>query len=119
LLLLSKRDPQRMKVLLVEDSRRLRTYVKAGLEQVGWAVDVAPDGEEGLWMAKSNDYDVLVLDLMLPKIDGLTVLKELRACDIETHVLLLTAKDAIEDRVRGLEEGADDYLVKPFALEEL
>ncbi|MCA9445592.1 MAG: response regulator transcription factor [Candidatus Omnitrophica bacterium] len=108
-----------MKVLVVEDSRRLRTYIKAGLEDVGYAVDTAGDGEEGLWLAQSNEYDAIVLDLMLPKMDGIQVLQQLRKDGIGTHVLILTAKDTVEDRVVGLEQGADDYLIKPFALEEL
>ncbi|MCA9423656.1 MAG: response regulator transcription factor [Candidatus Omnitrophica bacterium] len=108
-----------MKVLVVEDSRRLRTYIKAGLEDVGYAFDTADDGEEGLWLAQSNEYDAIVLDLMLPKMDGIQVLQQLRKDGIGTHVLILTAKDTVEDRVVGLEQGADDYLIKPFALEEL
>ncbi len=108
-----------MRILVVEDSRRLRTYLKAGLVGVGYAVDVAPDGEEGLWLAQSNEYDVIVLDLMLPKLDGLSLLRQLREEGIGTHVLILTAKDTIDERVAGLSDGADDYLVKPFALEEL
>ncbi|MCA9415324.1 MAG: response regulator transcription factor [Candidatus Omnitrophica bacterium] len=108
-----------MKVLVVEDSRRLRTYIKAGLEDVGYAVDSAGDGEEGLWLAQSNEYDAIVLDLMLPKMDGIQILQQLRKDGIGTHVLILTAKDTVEDRVVGLEQGADDYLIKPFALEEL
>ncbi|MCA9430596.1 MAG: response regulator [Candidatus Omnitrophica bacterium] len=92
-----------MKVLVVEDSRRLRTYIKAGLEDVGYAVDSAGDGEEGLWLAQSNEYDAIVLDLMLPKMDGIQVLQQLRKDGIGTHVLILTAKDTVEDRVVGLE----------------
>jgi DNA-binding response OmpR family regulator len=108
-----------VRVLLVEDSKRLGTYIKAGLTQAGYAVDVAPDGEEGLWLALSNDYDAVVLDLMLPKMDGLAVLRRMRSEGRKTHVLILTARDTVEERVRGFSEGADDYLVKPFALEEL
>jgi DNA-binding response OmpR family regulator len=107
------------RVLLIEDSRRLRTYVKDGLIQAGFAVDQAEDGEEGLWLAGSNDYDAIILDLMLPKMDGLTVLDRLRSEGRKTHILILTAKDTVEDRVIGLDKGADDYLVKPFAFEEL
>jgi DNA-binding response OmpR family regulator len=106
-------------VLFVEDSPRLRKYVGEGLRTAGYALDSAADGEEGLHLAGSNDYDAIVLDIMLPKMDGLTVLRRLRQGGSKTHVLLLTAKDAVEDRVRGLERGADDYLVKPFAMEEL
>ncbi len=108
-----------MRVLLVEDSVRLQQSVGAALRRSGYAVDVASDGEEGLWQALSNDYDAVVLDIMLPKLDGLEVLRQLRAKGRRTQVLLLTAKDTVEDRVRGLNQGADDYLIKPFALEEL
>jgi len=108
-----------VRVLVVEDSARLRTYVSKGLRQAGYAVDVADDGEEGLWMAETIDYDVVVLDLMLPKLDGLSILERLRSQGNRTHILILTAKDTVEDRVSGLDSGADDYLVKPFAMEEL
>jgi DNA-binding response OmpR family regulator len=93
--------------------------VSTGLRKCGFAVDVSGDGSNGLRMAKANEYDVIVLDLMLPGMDGLAVLRELRAAGRETHVLVLTAKDTVDDRVRGLTAGADDYLVKPFAFEEL
>lgn len=108
-----------MRLLLVEDSTRLRQSVTTWLTRKGFAVDASADGEEGLWLAENNDYDVILLDIMLPKLDGLTLLKRLRAKGRPAHVLLLTAKDTVADRVRGLELGADDYLVKPFALEEL
>jgi DNA-binding response OmpR family regulator len=108
-----------MRVLLVEDSLRLQTSVAHGLRRSGYAVDVTSDGEEGLWLAESNDYDVIILDLMLPGLDGMTLLKRLRAEERGTHVLILTARDTVDDRVDGLHAGADDYLVKPFALEEL
>jgi len=108
-----------MRVLVVEDSTRLRTYVSKGLRQRGYAVDTASDGEEGLFLAETGDYDVIVLDLMLPKLDGLSLLRELRSRNNKTHVLILTAKDTVEDRVKGLDGGADDYLIKPFAFEEL
>jgi DNA-binding response OmpR family regulator len=108
-----------MRLLLVEDSVRLQLSVATALRHSGYAVDTASDGEEGLWLAESNDYDLVILDLMLPKIDGLEVLRRLRAQGRDTHVLLLTARDTVSDRVTGLEAGADDYLVKPFALEEL
>ena len=108
-----------MRVLLVEDSERLRRSVGTALRKAGYATDVAADGEVGLWLAGTNDYDVVVLDIMLPKIDGLAVLERLRRDQKETHVLVLTAKDTVRDRVRGLQAGADDYLVKPFALDEL
>ena len=89
------------------------------MRKAGYAVDVAGDGEEGIWRAQSEEYDVIVLDLMLPKLDGLTILERLRKQGKETPVLILTAKDTVEDRVRGLQYGADDYLVKPFAFDEL
>lgn len=108
-----------MRLLLVEDSLRLQRSVSTALRRTGYSVDVAADGEEGLWLAQSNDYDAIVLDIMLPKLDGLAVLKRLRETRRSTHVLLLTAKDTVSDRVTGLHAGADDYLVKPFALEEL
>lgn len=108
-----------MRVLLVEDSARLQQTVGDALHRSGYAVDVSGDGEDGLWRGENNDYDVIVLDIMLPKMDGLTLLKTLRKNGKPTHVLLLTARDRVEDRVSGLRSGADDYLVKPFALEEL
>jgi DNA-binding response OmpR family regulator len=108
-----------VRVLLIEDSERLRRVVSASLKKSGYAVDATADGEDGWWLAQTNDYDVVVLDIMLPGIDGLEVLRRLRAQQKTTHVLLLTARGALEDRVRGLQSGADDYLVKPFALEEL
>ena len=108
-----------MRVLIVEDSKRLQTYVAKGLRQRGYAVDVATDGEEGLSLAESGDYDVIVLDLMLPKLDGISLLRRLRAQNCTTHVLILTARDTVDDRVEGLGSGADDYLIKPFAFEEL
>jgi DNA-binding response OmpR family regulator len=108
-----------MRVLVVEDSARLQRTIATALRRTGYAVDVAGDGEEGLWQAESNDYDVIVLDLMLPKRDGLSVLAELRRRARAVHVLLLTARDTVPDRVQGLQAGADDYLVKPFALDEL
>ena len=108
-----------MKVLLVEDSARLQMSVGRALRKAGYALDVTDNGEDGLWRAEANDYDVIVLDIMLPKLDGLSLLRQLRQKGKGTHVLLLTAKDTVEDRVQGLQLGADDYLVKPFALEEL
>ncbi|MCE9593619.1 MAG: response regulator, partial [Planctomycetes bacterium] len=108
-----------MRVLIVEDYAPLRGSLAKGLREAGYAVDVAADGEVGLWHAIGEDYDTIVLDLMLPKLDGLTVLERIRQAGKEAPVLILTARDAVKDRVRGLEAGADDYLVKPFALEEL
>jgi two-component system OmpR family response regulator len=108
-----------MRVLLVEDSQILLRTVRRALRHEGFAVDTAADGEEGLAAAELSDYDVLVLDIMLPKLDGLTLLRRLRAAGKTTHVLLLTARDTVADRVEGLRQGADDYLVKPFAMAEL
>lgn len=108
-----------MRILVVEDSARLQRSLGAALRHTGYAVDLCGDGEEGLWLATSNSYDAIILDIMLPKRDGLSLLAELRARGGRTHVLLLTARDTVADRVQGLRAGADDYLVKPFALEEL
>ena len=108
-----------MRVLLVEDYEPLRKSLEQGLSEAGYALDVAADGEEGLWYALGNDYDVIVLDLMLPGVDGLSILRKLRARKKDAHVLILTARDTVQDRVTGLDCGADDYLVKPFAFEEL
>jgi DNA-binding response OmpR family regulator len=108
-----------MRVLFVEDSERLRRSVSHGLRKSGYAVDTAADGEEGLHLARSEAYDVMVLDIMLPKLDGLGILRRLRDDGKDLHVLLLTARDTVPDRVEGLRAGADDYLVKPFAFEEL
>ncbi len=107
-----------MRILIVEDSETLRDSLRTGLAQCGFAVDVAADGRSGLSYARNNPYDVLVLDLMLPFLDGLSVLAGLREKADRPHVLVLTAKDRIEDRIRGLDAGADDYLVKPFAFGE-
>jgi DNA-binding response OmpR family regulator len=108
-----------MRVLLVEDSERLQRSIGTGLRRSGYAVDVAGDGETGLWHARSHDYDVIILDLMLPGLDGLSVLAALRSEGRDSHVLVLTARDTVEERVQGLRAGADDYLVKPFAFDEL
>lgn len=108
-----------MKVLLIEDSARLRRSLGEGLKHAGFVVDLADDGHVGLEFLATYNYDVVVLDLMLPGIDGLEVLRRLRSGDNDVHVLILSAKDQVEDRVRGLEHGADDYLVKPFSFDEL
>lgn len=108
-----------MRALLVEDSQRLQKSVGKALRKSGYAVDTSGDGEGGLWLAESNDYDVIILDIMLPKLDGLGLLRRLRKEGRRTPVLLLTARDTVGDRVEGLQTGADDYLIKPFALEEL
>ncbi len=108
-----------MRVLVVEDEVRMARLIKRGLEEEGHAVDVAADGPDGLWMAGENPYAAIVLDLMLPGLDGIEVCRRLRAQGIWVPVIMLTARDAVGDRVRGLDAGADDYLVKPFSLLEL
>ena len=107
-----------MKLLIVEDEAKTLDYLRKGLAEQGHAVDLATDGQDGLHLAQVHDYDVIVLDVMLPGLDGLSVLRELRRGK-QTPVIMLTARDRIEDRVRGLQEGADDYLVKPFSFLEL
>ncbi|MBI4617767.1 MAG: response regulator transcription factor [Planctomycetes bacterium] len=107
-----------MRVLVVEDEVDLARAVRQALEEEGFSVDVAHDGESGLWNARTWEYDALVLDLMLPRIDGWTLLDRLRG-EKDVPVLILTARDAVSDRVRGLNAGADDYLVKPFSIDEL
>ncbi len=108
-----------MKLLLVEDSERLQRSLSTGLRKHGFTLDQAFDGEEALAYIAVNQYDAIILDLMLPKIDGLSVLSKLRSDGKDCHVLILSANDQTEDRVRGLDLGADDYLVKPFAFDEL
>ncbi len=108
-----------MRILVVEDNRDLAEVLRASLVEEGFAVDSSPDGEDGLWRATTVDYDAVVLDILLPGVDGLEILARMRAGGRRAPVLLLTAKDTTEDRVRGLDAGADDYLVKPFALDEL
>lgn len=108
-----------MRILVVEDERRIAVFIKRGLEEEHYAVDVAYDGEEALDWADVVDYDLIVLDVLLPKKDGIQVCRELRAQGSRVPILMLTARDAVEDRVRGLDSGADDYLVKPFAFQEL
>ena len=108
-----------MRVLVVEDERKVAQFIKKGLEEEGYAVDLAFDGEEGLTMALDRVHDLVVLDISLPKMDGLRVLKKLRGEKVPTPVLLLTVRATIEDKVLGLDSGADDYLTKPFAFQEL
>src|SRR5262245_52262888 len=104
-----------MRVLVVEDDDAIRNFLVRGLTEEGFAVDEAANGEEGRFKAKDPVYDLVILDLMLPQVSGLTVLQELRALGRTVPVLVLTARDAVSDRIRGLDSGADDYLVKPFA----
>jgi DNA-binding response OmpR family regulator len=108
-----------VRVLLVEDHKPLVRALKRGLEEEGFAVDVAYDGEEGGYKAQTAEYDVIILDLMLPGADGLSLLQKWRRDGLKTHVLVLTARSGIDDKVRGLDSGADDYLTKPFELDEL
>ncbi len=108
-----------MRILVVEDEHKIANSIKRGFEQETWATDVAYDGEDGYDMASSEDYDVIVLDLMLPKMDGVEICKKLRAQNIHIPILMLTARGELADKVGGLNSGADDYLVKPFAFEEL
>jgi DNA-binding response OmpR family regulator len=108
-----------MRVLFVEDSARLIRSVGTALRRSGFSVDTAVDGEGGLWLAETNDYDAIVLDVMLPKRSGLEMLRALRDRGKATHVLLLTARTALPDRLSGFDAGADDYLTKPFAMDEL
>src|SRR6266478_6029665 len=108
-----------MMLLLVEDSRRLQRSLSTGLGRCGHVVDVASDGQEGLRLAEENQYAVIILDLMLPRLDGSGLLRQLRERGDETHVLILTARDTMEDKLRSFQQGADDFLIKPFAFEEL
>ena len=106
-----------MRLLIVEDEKSLADILKKGLEEEGYAVDVAYDGEEGLFMAENEASDLIILDIMLPFIDGMTILKNVRQKGILTPVLMLTAKDTITDKITGLDSGADDYLTKPFSFD--
>jgi heavy metal response regulator len=108
-----------MRILLVEDEERIASFVARGLKEAHYVVDVAKDGEKGLFMAEVNEYDLLILDIMLPGKDGISVCKELRSKKIDMPILMLSAKDTTDDKVRGLNFGADDYLAKPFAFKEL
>jgi heavy metal response regulator len=108
-----------VRILLVEDELKVASFIRSALEEQSYAVDVSHDGEEGYELAASTDYDLIILDIMLPKVDGFQVLRRLRTRKPALPVLILTARGSVEDRVRGLDLGADDYLVKPFALAEL
>jgi heavy metal response regulator len=108
-----------MRILVVEDEKKVASFIKQGLQEEGYAVDVAPDGEEGLAMALDHVHDLVILDIHLPRMDGVRVLQELRKAKGATPVLLLTVRATIEDKVLGLDAGADDYLTKPFAFQEL
>ncbi len=108
-----------MRILIIEDEHKVAAFLQQGLKEEGWIVHLAFDGAEGLQKILSDDYDVVILDIMLPKLDGLSVLKQMREKMIRTPVLLLTAMDTIPDKVKGLYQGADDYMTKPFAFEEM
>jgi DNA-binding response OmpR family regulator len=108
-----------VRILLVEDHKPLARALRQGLEEEGFAVDLVHDGEEAAGKAPATNYDAIVLDLMLPRVDGLSLLRRWRRDGLQTHVLVLTARDRVEDKVAGLDIGADDYLTKPFRLEEL
>ena len=108
-----------MRILVVEDEKKVAQFIKQGLEEEHYSVDVAHDGEKGLFMAQSEQYDLLVIDVMLPKKSGLDLIREVRAAQGTTPALMLTAKASTEDKVAGLDSGADDYLTKPFAFAEL
>ena len=108
-----------MRVLLAEDQPKMADHIRLGLSAEGYAVDVATDGEEALWLASENPYDALILDVMMPARDGFSVVRQLRHKQINTPVIFLTARADVEDRVRGLDAGADDYLTKPFSISEL
>ena len=108
-----------MRVLIVEDDAKLVALIRRGLTEDGYAADIAKDGEEAAWMAGATDYDVIILDVMLPGIDGFNACRRLRESGVSSPVLMLTARDAVEDRIAGLDTGADDYLTKPFSFDEL
>ena len=108
-----------MRILIVEDEKKMASFIQRGLKEEGYAVDIADDGEKGWEYASINEYDVIVLDWMLPKMNGLAMCSKLRQAGNRTPVLILTAKDAVEDKIKGLDQGADDYLTKPFAFDEL
>jgi two-component system OmpR family response regulator len=113
------REDSVMRVLIVEDELRMASLIRRGLVNEGLAADVTRIGADAIWMAQAHDYDVLVLDVMLPDVDGFEVCRRLRGAGVWAPVLMLTARDSVEDRVEGLDSGADDYLVKPFAFAEL
>lgn len=107
-----------MRILIVEDEKKIAAFIKRGLKEAGYSIDVANDGEQGYYLASTEEYDLIILDVMLPKMDGVTLCKKLREEKVTIPVLMLTAKDSIKDKVTGLDAGANDYLTKPFAFEE-
>ncbi len=108
-----------MRILLIEDEKKIASFIQRGLKEEHYTVDVAHDGEQGLFLADVNPYDLIILDLMLPGKDGLSICRELRLKENDSPILMLTARDAVKDKVKGLDAGVDDYLTKPFAFEEL
>ncbi len=108
-----------MRILVVEDEKKVGSFIKKGLEEEHYAVDIAYDGEEGLTLAQINEYDLILLDIMLPRLDGMEVLRQIRRNGSNVPILMLTAKDSVEDIVSGLDGGSDDYLTKPFSFDEL
>src|ERR1700690_593529 len=108
-----------MRILIVEDEKRIADFIARGLKEEHYAVDIAYDGEQGLYLAEINPYDLMILDIMLPKHDGVDICRQLRSKKINTPILMLTARAAVKDKVTGLNAGADDYLTKPFVFEEL
>jgi len=108
-----------MRILVIEDEKKVASFIKRGLEEAGYTVDAAKDGEEGLYKVESEEYDLIILDLILPRKNGIEVCKELRQMKLNTPILILSAKDSVDDKVLGLDSGADDYLTKPFAFNEL
>ncbi|HEV2695739.1 MAG TPA: response regulator transcription factor [Verrucomicrobiae bacterium] len=108
-----------MRILIAEDEAKVAEFIRSGLEPEGYAVDIASNGDEAIWLAEENAYDALLLDMSMPFKDGLTVVRHLRRREISTPVIFLTASDRLEDKVRGLDAGADDYLTKPFSIPEL
>jgi DNA-binding response OmpR family regulator len=108
-----------MRVLVIEDERRIAADIRVALQRAGWVADLATDGEDAWFQAETQDYDAIILDLGLPRLDGLTVLKRLREAGVSTPVLILTARDSWREKVEGIDAGADDYLAKPFQMEEL
>jgi two-component system, OmpR family, response regulator len=108
-----------MRVLLVEDDLKIAAFILKGLKEAGFAVDHAGDGEDGLHLAMTEPYDVMIIDIMLPKLDGLDLIERLRVQQINTPVIILSAKHSVDDRIKGLQKGSDDYMTKPFAFSEL
>lgn len=108
-----------MRILLVEDEKKMASFIERGLKEEGYAVDIASDGEEGWEHVSANEYDVIILDLLLPRISGLALCEKIRRAGSRVPILMVTARDSVQDKIRGLDQGADDYLTKPFSFEEL